>query len=149
MLMALVLLAAVEGAAAPTVEVTLTGSSGTPVSAARRSLSDVARELREGRRAVGGFSAVESTVPQSREVVSFPPAREEEYEEARVSREEEPVAPPPVYVETYVPMWYGGGGFGGRRPGVRPPHVAHHSARPPRPQPGTRSPGIHVRPQPD
>ena len=40
----------------PVVEMTLTGASGTPVSAAPRTLSDVARERREGRKAVGGFS---------------------------------------------------------------------------------------------
>jgi hypothetical protein len=112
MLMALALLAAIDAVPSPTVSLTLTGETARPpVSATRRSLSDVARELREGRKAVGGFSAVESTVPQSRS--AFLPAFE--LEPDRTEPEPEVVVePPPVYVPTYIPVWYGGGQRSGR-----------------------------------
>ena len=108
MLMALVLLAAIDAVPSSTVSLTLTGDPDRPpVSAAPRTLSDVARELREGRKAVGGFSAVESTVPRSLD--GFIPTFEPEL----VAREPEPEvpveAPQQVYIETYIPAWYGGG----------------------------------------
>ena len=105
MLMALALLAAIEAVPSPTVSLTLTdGTDRPPVSATPRSLSDVARELREGRRAVGNFSAVESTVPQSRTI--FIPTFEPEPD----TREPEPevvAEAAPAYIETYVPVWWG------------------------------------------
>ncbi|HTS03900.1 MAG TPA: hypothetical protein VMN04_15360 [Thermoanaerobaculia bacterium] len=125
MLTALALLAVLETIPSPTVELTLTGTAGAaPVSAAPRSLSDVARELREGRRAVGGFSAVETTVPWSREV--YVPAYEWE-DEAISPPPPEVVAPPaPAYETAWIPAWYGGGA---RRPRVRP-HPAFHTTAP-------------------
>jgi hypothetical protein len=120
MLMALALLAAIE-VSAPTVSLTLTGETNRPpVSATPRSLSDVARELRKGRKAVGGFSAVESSVPQSR--IVFIPLSLPEPEEA--DREPEVVTEvQPAYVPTYVPVWFGGGQRSSRlhqRPAARP-----------------------------
>ena len=105
MLMALALLAAIEAVPSPTVSLTLTGETDRPpVSATPRSLSDVARELREGRKAVGGFSAVESTVPQS--LSYFIPT----FEPEPVTTEPEPevvIEAPPFYAPTYLPVWYG------------------------------------------
>lgn len=51
MLLALVVATALEAAPAQMVELTPVANAGAPVSAARRSLSDVGRELREGRKA--------------------------------------------------------------------------------------------------
>lgn len=106
MLMALALLAAINAVPSSTVSLTLTGGADrAPVSAAPRSLSDVARELREGRQAVGGFSAVESTVSQSKSV--FIPA----FEPEPVTRAPEPepvIEAPPTYAPTYLPYGYGG-----------------------------------------
>jgi len=105
MLMALVLLAAIDAGPSPTVSLTLTGGADrAPVSATPRSLSDVARELREGRKAVGGFSAVESTVPQS--LSYFMPAFEPE-PVTTVPESEVVIEAPPVYAPPYLPTWYG------------------------------------------
>ncbi len=106
MLMALALLAAIDAVPSSTVSLTLTGRDDRPpVSATPRTLSDVARELREGRKAVGGFSAVESTVPQSR--IVFVPTFGPELEE--VEREPEVVTEVhEVYVPEYFPTWFGG-----------------------------------------
>lgn len=106
MLMALALLAVVDAASPARVELVLTGAAGEPVSAAPRSLSDVARELRDGRRrAVGGFSAIETTVPRNLPAV-VPAFVGDEEEVAEV--EPEVVPPPgPEYVTTYVPSWVG------------------------------------------
>jgi hypothetical protein len=105
MLMALALLAAIDAVPSPTVSLTLTGGAERePVSATPRSLSDVARELREGRKAVGGFSAAESTVPQR--LSAFIP-----FEPEPVTTEPEPdvvTEAPLVYAPTYLPVWYGG-----------------------------------------
>lgn len=105
MLMALALLAAIDAVPSPTVSLTLTGGADrAPVSATPRSLSDVARELREGRKAVGGFSAMESTVPQS--LGDFVPA----FEPEPVTTAPEPtvvVESPAVYAPDYLPVWYG------------------------------------------
>jgi hypothetical protein len=108
MLPALVLLAAIEGVAPATVSLTLTGTSGsTPVSAERRSLSDVARELREGRRGVGSFSAVETTLPQRLSV--FSPTYESESDVPPAETAPEDVVPqPPAYAPAYFPWGYGG-----------------------------------------
>ena len=112
MLMALALLAAIEAVPPPTVSLTLTGETDRPpVSATPRSLSDVARELREGRKAVGNFSAVESTVPQSRS--AFIPAFEPEPDTTELEPEVVTEALP-VYVPTYIPAWYGGRQSSGR-----------------------------------
>jgi hypothetical protein len=113
MLLALALLAAIDAVPSPAVSLTLTGETDRPpVSATRRSLSDVARELREGRKAVGGFSAVESTVSQSRN--AFIPAFEPD-PDARESEPEVVIEAPPVYVPTYIiPVWYGGQQKSGR-----------------------------------
>jgi len=105
-LMALVLLAAIDAVPSPTVSLTLTGETDRPpVSATPRSLSDVARELREGRKAVGGFSAAESTVPQS--LSTFIPTFEPEPDTAEPEPEVVTEAPL-VYAPTYLPVWYGG-----------------------------------------
>ncbi|HEX7615850.1 MAG TPA: hypothetical protein VF554_11310 [Thermoanaerobaculia bacterium] len=105
MLMALALLAAIDAVPSPTVSLSLTGGTDRPpVSATPRSLSDVARELREGRKAVGGFSAVESTVPQSKS--AFIPAFEPEPDLTEPAPEVVPEATR-VYVPTTVPVWYG------------------------------------------
>jgi len=107
MFMALILLAAIDAVPAPTVSLTLVGDSDRPpVSATPRSLSDVARELREGRKAVGNFSAAETTVPQSRS--TFVPAFEPEPDVTEPEPEPEAVAEAPVYVSAYPPVWYGG-----------------------------------------
>jgi hypothetical protein len=106
MLMALALLAAIDAVPSPAVSLTLTGGEGgTPVSATPRSLSDVARELREGRRAVGGFSAAESTIPRS--VSYFIPAFEPE-PVATAPEPEAVIEPPPEYAPAYLPVWSGG-----------------------------------------
>ena len=105
MLMALVLLAAIDAVPSPTVSLTLTGGAERePVSATPRSLSDVAHELREGRKAVGGFSAAESTVPQSRNVYIpvFEPEPEMTEPEPEVVTDVQP-----VYVPTYLPTSFG------------------------------------------
>lgn len=116
MLAVLAVLAAIETAAPPVVELTLSGSSGTPVSAAPRSLSDFARERRLGARAVGGFSAVETTVTRG---PVFLPALEQDEEETRPEPEVVPEPQPPGWVAPYD---WTGGWFGGN-PGRRPPHV--------------------------
>jgi hypothetical protein len=108
-------------AAPPTVEVARTGSAGSPVSAAPRSLSDVARELREGRKATGGFSAVETTVPRHPVDLRFVTWEEEEV------REEPEVVPepsPPGVISNEIYGW-GGGGWASVPPRRRPPHVTH------------------------
>jgi hypothetical protein len=135
MLMALALLAAIDAVPSPTVSLTLTGGADrTPVSATPRSLSDVARELREGRKAVGGFSAVESTVPQS--LGDFIPA----FEPEPLTTEPEPevvTEAPPVYVPNYIPVWYGGRQKSGR---LRQRTAARFAApRPTSPPPGRPS----------
>lgn len=142
MLVALALLAALEAAPpAATVVLTRSGSSGAPVHAGPRTLSDVAREMREGRRAVGNFSAVETTV--SREPFVLPAFA---YEEEEASREPEvvPEPHPPGSAVPYVTGWGGwyGGGVGGTPVRPRPPHVAHHgrgSGRPVSPSAGGAS----------
>ena len=150
MLMALALLAAIDAVPQPVVEVTLTGERGAPVSAEPRTLSDVARERREGRKAVGGFSAVETTVPRSPER-ALPPL---EWEREPAEPEPEiPNEPPPAYDS----VWYGGypvyggyPGYGGHRPRL-PSHVAiphpeprhaHRPSAPPARQPFSHRPGI-------
>src|SRR5512141_1115459 len=95
MLMAFVLLAAIDAAPSSTVSLTLTGETDRPpVSATPRSLSDVARELRAGRKAVGGFSAAESTLPRT--LSDFVPTFEPEPD--TTEPEPEVVEAPPVYV---------------------------------------------------
>jgi len=123
MFLALVVATALEvgTAASPAVELTLTGSTGVPVSAAPRSLSDVARELREGRKATGGFSAVETTVPRHPVDLRYVAWEEEE------DRNEPEVVPepqPPGVVSNEIYGW-GGGGWGPVPPRRRPPHVSH------------------------
>ena len=142
MLMVLALLAAIDAVPSSTVSLTLSGESDrAPVSAARRSLSDVARELRAGRKAVGSFSAAESTLPQSR--IVFVPMIAPELE----TREPEPEVVPeaePVYVPEYLPTWYGGGQKIPRRHHHR---AAAHAATP-RPGPANRlsgPPPFHLR----
>ncbi len=133
MLMALALLAAIDAVPPPVVEVTLTGGRGTPVSAAPRTLSDVARDRREGRKAVGGFSAVETTLPRS-PVTPIAPLEPEG--EATRAEPEVVYEPPPGSLPEYDSVWYGGyptyGGYpayggspgcGGLRPRF-PSHVA-------------------------
>ena len=144
MLAALAVLAVLD-ATAPTVELTLTGGGGAPVDAAPRSLSDVARERREGRKAVGGFSAVETTVTHG--AVAFP--HDEPAEEEIVERQPEPEpVQPPAYVEPYVSGW---GGWWGGPPRRRPPHVSHLPSRPgPRPvvRPGPTARPVRPTPYP-
>src|ERR1700690_46030 len=115
MLMALILLAAIDAVPSPTVSLTLTGDSDRPpVSATPRSLSDLARELREGRKAVGNFSAAETTVPQRRS--AYLPAFEPEPDVTEPEPEPGPeaVTEAPDYVPAYPPVW-----FGGRQPSSR------------------------------
>jgi hypothetical protein len=117
---------AVLGTSAPsTVELTVTGPPGPPVAMGPRTLSDVARERREGRRAVGGFSAAETTVP--RVPVDLSGFNWDE-DTARREPDVEPQAPAPPYVLPYADMWYGGGYGGGAK--HRRPHVVHHGTRP-------------------
>jgi hypothetical protein len=117
MLTALALLAAIDAVPPSTVSLTLSGEKDRPpVSAARRSLSDVARELRAGRKAVGSFSAAESTLPQSR--VVFVPALEPEPVAVEPELEVVPEVQP-VYVPNYVPVWFGG------RQKIGHPHRRH------------------------
>jgi len=121
--MFLALVAAVVLASPPSasVEMTRSGVPGAPVSAAPRSLSDVAREMREGRRATGGFSAVESTLPRT----AIDPRLL--YVEEELRREEPEVATEPGpsgYVSNDIYGW-GGGGWSGP-PRRRPPQVSHH-----------------------
>ena len=123
MLLALVVATALEAAtaASPAVELTLTGSTGVPVSAVPRSLSDVARELRAGRKATGGFSAVETTVPRHPVDQRFVTWEEEE---VRGEPEVVPEPQPPDVVSNEIYGW-GGGGWGNVPPRRRPPHVRH------------------------
>jgi len=105
MLMALALLAAIDTSAPPVVELSLTGERGAPVSAVPRTLSDVARERRDGRKAVGGFSAVETTLPRS----PGRPVAPVEWEGVAINAEPEAVDEPlPAYEPAYFPAWYGG-----------------------------------------
>ena len=120
MLIALAVLAALETAAPPAVELRLSGSGAAPVSAAPRTLSDVARERREGRSAVGGFSAVESTIPRVPVVLPAYWEAEDRRQEPEVAPEPQPPGEPP-YVNGWG-GWYGGVGGTPRR---RPPHVSH------------------------
>lgn len=107
MLIAFVLIAAIDAAPPPTVTLVLTGTSGaSPVSAEPRSLSDVARELREGRKATASFSAVETTVPRHVAFLSQPYREEPEPEPE--SGPEVVVEQPQVYVPSYYPYGYGG-----------------------------------------
>ena len=107
--MALALLAVIDAVPPAVVEVTFTGEGGKPVSAEPRSLSDVARERKEGRKAVGGFSAVETTVPRSSSRYVPPVERETEESEAEPEIEPEAVEEPPSFYEPmYAPTWYGG-----------------------------------------
>jgi hypothetical protein len=125
MLLALVVATALEAGTTPSpaVELTRTGTTAASVSAAPRSLSDVARELREGRKATGGFSAVETTVrrePVDLRFVSW------DEEEDRNEPEVVPEPQPPGIVSNEIYGW-GGGGWG---PVTSPrrPHVSHHGS---------------------
>jgi hypothetical protein len=139
MLMALAVLAVIDAVPSPVVEMTLTGKGGEPVSAVPRTLSDVARELREGRKAVGGFSAVETTVPRGLSTRIPPVESEKEATEAEPDVVNEP---PAVYVPVYVPAWYGGRPG---RSGFRPRAALHLAV----PRPGPRhayrplAPSVH------
>ncbi len=128
MLMALVLLAAIDAVPSSTVSLTLTGETDKPpVSATPRSLSDVARELREGRKAVGNFSAAESTVPRT--LSDFVPTFEPEPD---TTEPEVVVEASPVYLPTYLPAWYGPPRKSGRLHHRTAPHLATpRSASPP------------------
>lgn len=138
MLLALVVATALEAATPQTVQLTPAGNAGAPVSAARRSLSDVARELREGRKATGGFSAVETTVPREPVDLRFVPWEEEEVREPDVVPEPQP----PGVVSNEIYGGWGGGGWAPVPPRRRPPHVSHHGS-------GNRRPAhAAVRPAP-
>lgn len=127
MLMALAMLAVIDAASSPVVEMTFTGAVSAPVSAAPRSLSDVARERREGKKGVGGFSAVETTVPRGLGTGIPPVEWEEEATEAEPEVVNEPL---PAYLPTYVPAWYGGSPA---HSGFRPRSVSHLAVPGPRP----------------
>jgi hypothetical protein len=143
MLMALALLAAIDAIPSPTVSLTLSGGAGrAPVSATPRSLSDVARELREGRRAVGGFSAVESTVPQSRG--EFLPT----FEPEPVVTAPEPevvIEAPPAYAPTYLPVVYGRHPKNGRFHGRPATHFAAPRLTSPPPGRPSAAPALQPR----
>jgi len=128
MLMALAVLAVIDAVPPPVVEMTFTGEGGAPVSAEPRTLSDVARERREGRKAVGGFSAVETTVPRGLGT-RIPPVKWEK--EATEAEPEVANEPPSVYVPMYVPAWYGG--YPGRS-GLRQRSAPHLVVRGPGPR---------------
>jgi hypothetical protein len=131
MLMALALLAAIDAVPSSTVALTRTGETDRPpVSAAPRSLSDIARELRAGRKAAGGFSAVESTVPQSLGV--FVPIFEPE-PDSPAAEPEVVIEAQPVYVPTYIPVWYGGCQKSGRLHHRTATHPVAPRAIPPNP----------------
>jgi hypothetical protein len=139
---ALALLAVVESASPPRVDLVLTGAAGTPVSAAPRSLSDLARELREGRKAVGGFSAIRTTVPGSSRVAIPAFVREVPSDGSAAETEPEPVAQPaPEILTMVVPSGYGPVGRGGLRrrslafaaPGTGPRHAFRPSVLSPAP----------------
>jgi hypothetical protein len=127
MLIALAVLAALEAAPPPVaaVELIRSGAPGAPVNAAPRTLSDVARERREGRRAVGGFSAVETTVSGGSYAM---PAFTWVEEETRPEPEVVPGREPPGEPGPYATAWGGWGGWPGGAPRRRP-HVSHF-ARP-------------------
>jgi hypothetical protein len=110
--MAVALLALVESAPSSRVELVLTGASGSPVSAAPRTLSDVAREPRQGRRAVGGFSAIETTVWGSDRVV-VPAFARDVPSAGRGSEPEADAQPASGVVTIYVPSGTGGTVRGG------------------------------------
>ncbi len=134
MLIAIALLAVIDAVPSPKIELALTGTAGgPPVSAAPRSLSDVARERREGRIGVGCFSAVETTVPRNPSVV---PALDWE-DEATEAEPEVVTQPPPAYVTTYLPAGYGGRP---RSQGVRRRPVLHVAGPGAGPRPATRPP---------
>jgi hypothetical protein len=133
MLMALAVLAVIDAVPSPVVEITLTGAGGTPVSAVPRSLSDVARERREGKKGVGGFSAVETTVPRGLGTDIPPVEWEEEATEAEPEVVNEPL---PAYLPTYVPAWYGGSPADS---GFRPRFASHLAIPGPGPWPACRS----------
>ena len=153
MLMALAMLAVMDAAPPAAVEITLSEAGSGPVSALPRSLSDVARELRAGRKATGGFSAAETTVPRDPGVY-LPPV---EWEDRAADAEPEIVREPPQYVGvgTYLPSSYGGSP---RRVAFRARSLAHPDVprqaprvafRPPPPrafQPG-HAPAGHSRPR--
>lgn len=122
MFLALAVATALEAATPQTVELTPAGHSGAPVSTARRTLSDVARELREGRKATGGFSAAETTVPREPVDLRFVPWEEEE---VRGEPEVAPEPQPPGIVSNESYGW-GGGGWSPVPPPRRPPNIAHH-----------------------
>lgn len=122
MFLALVAAAVLETPPSPAVELTRSGLPGTPVAASPRTLSDVAREMRDGRRATGGFSAVESTVPRT----AFDPwLLRVAVEEERRREEPEPVPEGEAagYASNEIYGW--GGGWWGPPPRRRPPHVSH------------------------
>jgi hypothetical protein len=138
MLLALVVATALEAATPQTVELRPAGNAGPPVSAARRSLSDVGRELREGRKATGGFSAVETTVPREPVDLRFVPWEEEE---VRGEPDVVPEPQPPGVVSNETYGGWGGGGWAPVPPRRRPPHVSPHVS------PGNRRP-THAAPRP-
>lgn len=123
MLIALAVVAALEAPPSPAVEFTRTGSPATPVASSPRSLSDVAREMREGRKAVGGFSAVESTVPRVPVDLSAVEWEEEPRPEPEPVREPLPPGDAVPWVSGWYGPWYGGDDGGA--PKRRRPHVDH------------------------
>lgn len=146
MLLALVVATALEAATPQTVELRPAGNAGPPVSAARRSLSDVGRELREGRKATGGFSAVETTVP--REPVDLRFVQWEE-EEIRGEPDVVPEPQPPGNVSNEIYGGWGGAGWAPVPPRRRPPHVSHNGSfgnRRPAHAGSTRSVGVPAPP---
>jgi hypothetical protein len=126
MLIALAVLAALETAAPPAVVMTRSGAAGAPVTAAPRTLSDVAIEMREGRRAVGGFSAVETTVSRGPLLLPSFEWEEETRHEPEVVPEPQPGGEVPNV--SGWGGWYGGGTGGApRRRPVQPSRFTHAS----------------------
>jgi hypothetical protein len=94
--------------------------------------------MREGRKAAGGFSAVETTVPREPVDLRFVPWEEEE---VRGEPEVVPEPQPPGIVSNEIYGGWGGGGWSPVPPRRRLPHVSHHGSS------GNRRPA-HAAPRP-
>ncbi len=111
-----------------------------------RTLSDVARELKQGKHGTANFSAVESTIPQQQDVYS-PPVVEAE----APPRERETVVPaePEPWFFGYAPAYpanYGGDYRRHARRPLVPTHRPPARVSGPRPTPYSRAHATVARP---